>query len=195
MNFFCKALLIFLWSVLFFVPDGMAQNKQYVAVSSDLISQMALDTGIIIPDIIILNVDSPGFIPTGQNHSWPGYCLACGTDYCLFPRLSGEADGKGGKKKKNAIEKHERSVDEKLEDTIPLNVFPNPANHYLNVRGVDRENTIFNLYQLSGRKCIIPYRQYNSMFVLDTAVLKNGSYILEVITNGNRSIQKVQVLH
>ncbi len=83
------------------------------------------------------------------------------------------------------------------EETVDFNIYPNPSNEYafINFQTTDAHSGIFKLMDLEG-KMVREFSAYrNTQFILETAGLSNGEYILEFLSENNRVTRKLIVCH
>lgn len=83
------------------------------------------------------------------------------------------------------------SVKNKLQNEF--NIFPNPANNYLNIKIANlREEATFTIIDISGKKQIIKQIDQNSGHIvqIDVSNLPNGYYILKFESQNSKQISK-----
>ena len=82
------------------------------------------------------------------------------------------------------------SVNEVEENGLKATIFPNPANNNLIVEVKDYSKYSLELYDLTGRK-VITQNSFNTLSAINTSSLINGSYLLRIVTEENKTLSTV----
>ncbi len=82
------------------------------------------------------------------------------------------------------------SVNEVEKNGLKATIFPNPANNNLMVEVKDYSKYSLELYDLTGRK-VITQNSFNALSAINTSSLVNGSYLLRIVTEENKTLSTV----
>lgn len=158
----------------------------------------------------------------GNDGEWKSYSIPVGTFYTgEFNKLFFMGDHDGGRKNGNAYFRNVRihegtdcaglpgvselptinpiTPQSRLQSPTQLQVFPNPANSQLNIKfNSDKEGQAnLEIYSLTGQ--LVDRRQIlvtegGNKHQLDISNLESGAFILNINQNGNRLVNRFQVI-
>ena len=77
------------------------------------------------------------------------------------------------------------------EDTLPVEIFPNPTNNVLNIEGLTNEGDL-RLFDLTG-KVVLTQKLNAGSNLIETVALQNGIYFVEIISEGKYRKEKIVI--
>jgi hypothetical protein len=78
--------------------------------------------------------------------------------------------------------------------SVELTLWPNPASERVQVQVADAQPSMAIMFDMYGKK-VWEKRLFSEQFEVETAVLPNGVYMLQVLTDKGRGIRRLVVSH
>ena len=85
--------------------------------------------------------------------------------------------------------------DKKLEKTVAINAYPNPANNFVNIETEVKGKYTLTVYGMNGQIVVSQEGTNNGLIKINTNSLQSGNYFVEVIGEDSKAVSKIIVQH